>query len=213
MIWNDEKDVLFIREMVIVEPYKHKEKSRERGQAWQDLADHLNELPCFTVSARAVRERFKLLQTKFKRKERHEHAASGIAPDISELDILLEEVTLRIKEAELEFIKQESRKAEDMRNQAMESLAETKKRKTREGSSPASCKKKRSSGSDTMQFLREKMENDNNLKKQELELRKAEQGQQTDMLTQMQTMQMNFMQQQQTQTQALMGLLAKFLPT
>ena len=59
MIWNDEKDVLFIREMVIVEPYKHKEKSRERGQAWQDLPDHLNELPGFTVSARAVRERFK----------------------------------------------------------------------------------------------------------------------------------------------------------
>ena len=128
-----------------------------------------------------------MLQTKFKRKERHEHAASGIAPDISELDILLEEVTLHIKEVELEFIKQdsenkenkeqESRKAEDMRNQAMESLAETKKRKTGEGRSPASCKKKRSSGSDTMQFLREKMENDNNLKKQELELRKAEQGQ------------------------------------
>ena len=47
-----------------------------------------------------------------------------------------------------------------------------------------------------MQFLRENMENDNNLKKQELELRKAEQEQQTDMLTQMQTMQMNFMQQQ-----------------
>ena len=76
MIWNKEKDVLFFREMVVVEPYKHKEKSGERGQAWQDLADHLNELAGFTVSARVARERFKLLQTKFKKKERQEHTTS-----------------------------------------------------------------------------------------------------------------------------------------
>ena len=125
--------MLFCREIVVVEPFKHKEKSREKGQAWQDLADHLNEFPVFTVFARAVRERFKLLQMKFKKKERQEHAASGIAPDISELDILLEKILLRIKECQLEFERQdtenkenkeqESRKAEDMRNQAMERRA------------------------------------------------------------------------------------------
>ena len=80
----------------------------------------------------------------------------------------------------------------------MESLAETKKRKTGEGNSSSSWRKKRSSGTNTVQFLREKMENDNKLEKQELELRKAVQEQQTDMLTQMQTMQMSFMEQQQT---------------
>ena len=218
MTWTEERDVLFCREIVVVEPFKHKEKSRERGQAWQDLADHLNEFPGFTVSARAVRERFKLLQMNFKKKERQEHAASGISPDISELDILLEEILLRIKECQLEFVRQdtenkeqESGKAEDIRNEAMETLAETKKRKTAEGISPTLSKKRRSSGSETVQFLREKMENDNNLKEQELELKKTEQKQQADMLAHMQTMQMNFMQQQQAQTQALVGLLGKLL--
>ena len=87
----------------------------------------------------------------------------------------------------------------------METLAETKKRKTAEGISPTLSKKRRSSGSETVQFLREKMENDNNLKEQELELKQTEQKQQADMLAHMQTTQMNFMQQQQAQ--ALMGLL------
>ena len=69
---------------------------------------------------------------KFKKKERQEHAASGISPDISELDILLEEILLRIKECQLEFERQdtenkenkeqESGKAEDMRNQATKPL-------------------------------------------------------------------------------------------
>ena len=91
----------------------------------------------YSLCARAVRERFKLLEIKFKKKDRQERAASGISPEMTELDVLLEEIVLRIKEFELEFAKtnaekkeqkdEEIRTAEEMRNKAMETLAETKK--------------------------------------------------------------------------------------
>ena len=93
------------------------------------MADHLNCIPepKFKVSKRAVCERFTLLAEKFK--------ALGIDTEMSELDVLLEEIV----EKEEEFDKDQSKhkakedqsKAEayDMRLKAMESLKESKKRR------------------------------------------------------------------------------------
>ena len=39
-----------------------------------------------------VKERFTLLQTKFKKQMQAEEAASGVAVEISEIDMLLEEI-------------------------------------------------------------------------------------------------------------------------
>ena len=61
MIWNEEKDVLLRRELLLVEPYNAKEEIKERGKTWSCICDHIKPIPGFTVSARAVRERFKLL--------------------------------------------------------------------------------------------------------------------------------------------------------
>ena len=47
---------------------------------------------------------------------------------------------------------------------------------------------------------------------QELELKRAEQKQQADMLASMHSMQMNFMQANQAQNQLLINLFSKVLP-
>ena len=55
----------FARELLLVEPYMHKQGSKERGQAWKLIVENLNSNlnPSFRVSVRSVRDRFsKLIQ-------------------------------------------------------------------------------------------------------------------------------------------------------
>ena len=47
---------------------------------------------------RAVRERFKLLEAKYKKKNNEEFKATCISPGESEIDVLLEEIIIRMKE-------------------------------------------------------------------------------------------------------------------
>ena len=65
MVWNDYKDELLLREVLLVEPHKFKHRSRERGNAWKIIVDSLNSGSTddiyFKVDARAVRERLDLL--------------------------------------------------------------------------------------------------------------------------------------------------------
>ena len=42
MVWNNEKDKLFCREVLIREPYQYKARSKERGNVWKQIADCLN---------------------------------------------------------------------------------------------------------------------------------------------------------------------------
>ena len=75
----------------------------------------------------------------------------------------------------LKRIKKERKAAEDMRLKTMKSLAESKARKREslsdDDESPKNSKKRRSSVSDSLQYLREKAENDRKLKRQELNFR------------------------------------------
>ena len=69
---------------------------------------------------------------------RQEERASGISPETSELDTLLEEISERTelaaeenqgeKEQARKKVEKEKEQAQDVRRQAMERLAETKKR-------------------------------------------------------------------------------------
>ena len=65
MTWSNKHDVLLCREIILIEPFAHKEGSRERGSAWDVIASELN---CinegsvkFEVTKRAVRDRYNLL--------------------------------------------------------------------------------------------------------------------------------------------------------
>ena len=74
-------------------PYQFKDRTTERGRVWDEIAERLNgsEAPVFRVTKRSVRDRYKLLIDKYKRKMRNEEKASGIEVEpLSELDQLLE---------------------------------------------------------------------------------------------------------------------------
>ena len=103
MSWNEMKDVQLCREVLVVEPYKHKKGSRESGQLWTTISDNLNNIPGFTVTARAVRERLQTLEVQFKRNNNIEIKATGINPEQTELDTLLEEIVARSSEYENSF--------------------------------------------------------------------------------------------------------------
>lgn len=191
MVWTNEKDEVLCREVLLYEPYQFKPRSRERGNAWKSIADTLcsSELN-FKVDARAVRERLSAIVAKHKQKMISEQSASGISPAHSPLDDALEEISNKIDEAEQNYdklaqenngkIQENARKAMDMRNRAIESLGETQARRNDEnepGASPNSTplnKRRRSSGTETIAYLRDKAEADQHLKQQELDLRKQE---------------------------------------
>ena len=178
------------------------------------------------MSQKSVRDRLKILERDFKKKERSEKNASGISPEKTELDQIMEDYLEQKEDQERESEKasEESRDeaakdkatAEDMRNQTMERLSETKKR----AGSDLPKKKRKHNGNDTLDYLREASDRECELKKQELEFKMAQEkssaARQTLMLQQMknkqeqfQTMLQMFMQQQQTQSQALLELLKK----
>ena len=241
--WSKDHDVLLAREILVCEPFKFKSRSRESGQAWEVITKHLNaiEVPRFRVSERAVRDRAKLLLKNYAFKIREEERASGIeVPEPTELDLALEEILAKEKEAKAGLDAREQTKhkdlrdkanAEEMRLQAMEKIGDTKKPRG-EGDGPK-VKKTRRSGTDTLDFMREKLERDFQLKEEEMkekrkerETQRAEQQklheQHSNMPQQMQLQQLNqrqqtqdmlsmFAQQSQQQNQTVLAILEKFM--
>ena len=115
---------------------KAKRGSITRGQIWDKIANNLNnlQLPRFRVTKRSVRERYTLLNEKFKKKMREEEKASGIETDMSEVEKALEEISEKeaVAEDTLDSCnkkKADNAKAVDMRKRATESMSSTRKRK------------------------------------------------------------------------------------
>ena len=236
MQWTREHDILLCREVLALEVYKHKKGTNEAGRLWDEIAKNLR--GCQTVrfksnlSQRAVRERFNLIQGRFKENEKTELAASGISvPEQDELDVLLEDIAERERDAIAEASEkkgQEKATAEDIRNQALERMGQTKKRKSEDGQEPKERKSRRSSN-EALQFMQEKAESDMALREEELRMRKKEEetkaAQFQAMFTQQQSVlqamaQQQAQQQQQNQhmqmltaqqSQAMMSVLEKLL--
>ena len=208
MQWSKQHDILLAREVLAMEACNYKKGSNEIGKKWTDIAaslktnQEINYKP--NLSQRGVRERFALLQTRFKEKEKEEQKASGISPEQDELDVLLEEICEREKVAE-ESRSDESKKkemekvtAEDIRKVALERVGQTMKRKEGMEDHTSKLKRKRRSGSDAIEFLKEKSEREMTIREQEVELNKKEQQ---DKANQFQVM-MKAMQTQQEQQQS-----------
>ena len=94
MSWTEEKDILFCREILVSKLFSTKKSSPERGQVWNDIADTLCQLqqPIFRVNQKSVRDHYNKLVKGYKRKMRDELNASGISPEQTEIDQLLEEI-------------------------------------------------------------------------------------------------------------------------
>ena len=95
MEWKEEHDIFLCRETFVSQPFKFKERTVERGKIWNEIANRLNNCQTlkFRVNKRSVRERFKLMKEKFKRKIQEEEKASGIDVEpASELEQALEDI-------------------------------------------------------------------------------------------------------------------------
>lgn len=186
MVWSDDKDEILCREILLFEPYKFKVRSHQRGNAWQAIADNLNSLETmdFRVDKRAVRDRYNTIKANFEVRQRQERAATGISPEVKLLDLALEDIIQRENESTAEIEKEnkkneEERKlAESIRKEALETFAESKQRKRtaeeEQQSSSKGKKKSRSSGTDTLVFLQNKLEKDTENKEKELTLKKQQ---------------------------------------
>ena len=114
-----------------------KELSRE-GKFGTKIANRLNNCQTlkFRVNKRSVRERYKLIKEKFKRKIQEEEKASGIDVEpASELEQALEDICALEESLPAEVIDSKQAKAEanklkaeEIRQKAMESFGQTKAR-------------------------------------------------------------------------------------
>ena len=171
MVWTNDHDEMLCREILVQEPYNYKPNTPQRGEIWKNIAAELNENRDmrFSVSHRSVRERYNLIARKFKSKNSQEEKQSGIAPDeLSDLEKALEEIIEKFKEAEANYVlekdlenkknEEERTCAQEMRTAAMETYAESKKRKGDLEEAEGKKKRRRNSGNETVAYLREKFE-------------------------------------------------------
>ena len=121
----------------------------------------------------------------FENKEQVEKKASGIDAEYDELDQLCQDIKERMEEVS------------SMRQMAMETVAETKKRKSTGGAQPPSRR-----GADTMQFLQEshqirsqQLKAEQALRERELQLKEAELRQTQQQQQQQQQLMLQMLQQ------------------
>ena len=215
MEWTEQKDVMLAREILLGDPFKYRAGSKERGSAWSQIGNNLNTHPGFTVSQRAVKDRFGILEKKAKKRKREIVNGTSISPEDSELDVALEEIIERWEAAEGEFqfdnqskgkkLEKDKETAEEKQKMSMETFAASKKRKSDpdESVEEKRCKKRRGS-SDAVQFLKEHSEMEFQFKREELEAKKSEQSLLIEQQKQQQQMIISmFQQQQQNQQQQL----------
>ena len=79
MKWTQLHDKLFVREILLMQPWSSRKASTERGEVWLRIATSLNSLqsPIFRVNQRSVRDRYAVLEKKYKKKVQDETLASG----------------------------------------------------------------------------------------------------------------------------------------
>ena len=131
MEWTADHDIFLLREMIPSELFHFKKGSPDRGKIWESIQERLNKLDHlkFTIKEkRGGRDRWNLLQAKFKRIQREELQSSGLDCVLSEKDVLIEQLC----EKEDSFSAKDKKKsddkeaAEEIRKKAMERMASKK---------------------------------------------------------------------------------------
>ena len=160
MVWTPRHDKLLIREILLYEPWMQRKGTPERGAVWKRIAESLNQIadPDFKVDDRSVRDHYKILEKKFKRKQSEEERASGIVPEeATEIDQGMNDIVTQFKDYDLihqedkskksEALSKEVNDAEEFRKSSLETFGETRKRTGLEDD--PGCSKKRKSRSET----------------------------------------------------------------
>ena len=213
MEWSKAKDVLLAKEVLYLEPFQFKERTAQSVQAWQDLVNNLmkNYTGKFDkLTSRGAKDHIALLIKNHKKKNADELKASGISPEQSELDTILEEIIERMEanvaeiEKDNEKKKREVAMAKDIRLKAMEALSQTKKRENEDGNiKPAKQIRRRSNGSEMVAYLKERAEEEMALRAKVEESKQAQMANEAkrhedlfNILLQQQKQQQEFQQQQ-----------------
>jgi len=209
MRWTKQHDLILLQEILMFEPFGQKKGSPERGRVWETISEslngHIQDNITFHTTLRSVRDRFNVLKGNYQKRQRDEEKASGISPEVTEIDILLEDILERFKEVDERQQKEhdekkqkaseEAAQAIEMRKRSLETFKESEIRNE-------TPKRSRNNGSDTINYLSEKFKSESEIRKQELELRKQEMNQQKDFLAAI----LHSQQQQQT---AMFSLLER----
>ena len=162
MEWTNVHDKLLCREVLVIEPYRFKKGTVERGNLWTAIADNLINVQeiKFKVKQRSVRERYDLLVARFRNKIRQERETGTSPPELTEVESMLEEIIERenlassqVNQSNKAKVDNDRKAAEEIRKRAMESMS--KGDKENDGGEPPK-KRVRRNGSDAIEFLKEK---------------------------------------------------------
>ena len=84
-----------------MKPYQFKAGSPQSGNAWKNIASDLCEVKeiTFSVNQKSVRDRYRLLSEKHKKKMRAQEGSSASNTDETELDQLLQNIMEESQEA------------------------------------------------------------------------------------------------------------------
>ena len=216
MFWTEEHDLILVREMLANSPFAGTKRGTvQRGRKWNEIAEQLLqvEAPKFKVDQRGVRERYALLAKAYRKKIREEERSSGIStPELTEVEQALEDLIVREDEADRDQqetvaqkrkVKEDKKDAEEVRKRAMERLGDRTKRSENEGKG----KKRRSSGNNTLEYLKERNERLDEVKKEELELKKQELQQEAAKNDAMMKLMGQQLQQQQKQIDGFQAMM------
>jgi hypothetical protein len=217
--------VWLLTEVISIEPYRWKHGSRERGDAFRNIAVNLTEIPNSgfpaSLNQRSVRTRFFELVEAFKKQETQEARATGIDTEFDEKTQLLTDIHSRMVEYENGFLQESKLKkdkvekekatAEEMRKKACEKLGETKKRQEQEDTSGPGRKRK---STEFLEYLKYKQ--DTNKENTEKQLKICEQEiilekQRLDVQQNMQNQMVEQMKMQQESQKAMFNLFETFM--
>ena len=136
MKWTEAHDIFFLKEIFQFQPWQHKKGSVERGEVWGNIACHLGRSsdPVFRVTQLSVRDRYLLLDRRFRKKVSEDEKASGTSPEPSEEDVIMEEIISlfdeadRLTDCKKKKIQEEASQAEEMRNMSLETFKQSQER-------------------------------------------------------------------------------------
>ena len=223
-VWKRKHEVLLLREVLVEEPHKYRPGSKERGSAWDKIAEHLNSQESgMKVTKRSVREKFDKLLQDFKKREREERRVSGVDAEYNEIHQALTDINEKIadwEEQQEEKGESEKATAEEMRKRATEKLSERKRRSSSDDqeSSDGATPKKRKCHTSVTELLERTIEGkatehvEQQISRQkELELRAEELRQQQQFQAMLLQQQQQFQQQQPAMNMAMLNTFAELL--
>ena len=130
MTWTEDHDIFFLKEIFQFQPWQHKRGSVERGEVWGNIDCHLGRSSdsVSRVMQRSVRDRYLLLDRRFRKKVFEDEKASGTYPEPSDEDVMMEEIISlfdevdRLSDCKKKKIQEEASQAEEMRNTSLKTF-------------------------------------------------------------------------------------------